>query len=123
VLAGGMVVAVITPEPNFVTYTVTFTISTAGTYTIEFTGKAPAGNNASLLGDISVQSSASTAPSPPPLDPSPSASPDLDPASAPSSSAPLPQLSPPPSSSEVEGQSHAASSGSQMAQNDMDALS
>jgi hypothetical protein len=87
VLVGNMIVALVTPGPTFTTYTATFTIPTAGYYTIQFLGMAPNGSNAALLDNVSLQMVTSLSDTGPSPSPSPSPGPSLSPPPSPPSSA------------------------------------
>src|SRR6185437_4175526 len=49
VLLGGIVVTTVTPGQNYATFVTTFSVPSAGNYTLQFQGMAPNSGNAALL--------------------------------------------------------------------------
>jgi hypothetical protein len=106
VLVNSAVVALVKPGLAFTTYTTTFTVPSAGFYTIQFLGIAPSGTNAALLDNVFLQSDASD-----PVTPLPSPSPSPSPSSSPTTNpSPAPPSDPPSSSAPSEDQPPSAAS-------------
>jgi subtilase family serine protease len=125
VVLGGTIVMSVTPGLSYNTYTGTFTVGSAGNYTLQFGGMvtkpvdgSTSYGDAALLDDVTLQGgvpkTGPTSPSSPPASPPP-------PPSQSHSPAPSPAPSPPPSSSSAGTDQSSASDG-QLTQDNPDAF-